>query len=318
MPAASVASTKRPRVVAEEVIGRALHAEGPEGHHLDALPAERPLRLEHVLHRSSRCRRRRRGRDRRRRPRRRTAAPVFQPGDSRPDPRRDVLEAAVAQVAIEQVRTEVGDEDVGPAVAVQVGDRDALAPSPLAADAGRVRHVPEGAVGHPFVERVPASLDDRGAVQRPAVHDVDVEAAVAVEVEEGGAAAEGVEQVILAGPPGKQDAGDAGLGRDVDELEGAGRARRAGGSGARGTREQSQSEDQRGARCSRASPMIARTSGSVYFAGFIRSATTACTLFHSASRAGVLRRRGPSRRSRATIRAAAAFAAFVTITKPSS
>ena len=93
---------------------------------------------------------------------------------------RRVLEQSLAEVAVEgiQLLREVGDEDVGKAVAVDVTAIDAHAGLRLAvaveADARRVRHVGEGAVAVVLVEEVPHHV----------VGDVDVGIAVAVEVAE--------------------------------------------------------------------------------------------------------------------------------------
>ena len=86
---------------------------------------------------------------------------MFQPGDSTPGFSGHVLEAAVAEVAVEDVAAEVGDEDVGPAVAVVVGHGDARSPLALPAHPRLVGHVLEGAVGEAAVEGVPAALARR-------------------------------------------------------------------------------------------------------------------------------------------------------------
>ena len=85
-----------------------------------------------------------------------------------------------AAVAVERVQLlgEVGDEDVGQAVAVDVAAIDAHAGLRLAvaveADAGAVRDVGEGAVAVVPVEEIPHHV----------VGDVDVGVAVAIEVAE--------------------------------------------------------------------------------------------------------------------------------------
>ncbi len=141
------------------------------------------------------------------------------------DPRRDVLEAPAAKVAVEHVAAEVRDQDVGPAVVVVVGDRRARSPFALASDAGAVRHVLESAVGALVIEGVLAPLDDPRAVEPPAVDEVDVESAVPVVVEERRAGPRRVEEVILLGPSRLENAGDAQPSRDVDESK-TGRWRR--------------------------------------------------------------------------------------------
>src|SRR5206468_3720688 len=133
----------------------------------------------------------------------------------------DVFEGPVAAIPIQDVGAEVGDEEVRPAVGVVIGDGDARPPLTLAADPRAVGRVLEPAVGETAVQRVPPALDDARAVETPAVHDVEIEPAVAVVVEESEARARRIEQVVLAGSPGQEDARHPGFGRHVDEPEAA-------------------------------------------------------------------------------------------------
>ena len=130
----------------------------------------------------------------------------------------DPLEGAVAAVAVEDVGAEVADEEVGTAVAVGVPDGDPGRPA-VVADARRFGDVLEGAVAAVAVEVVAAALGDRGAVETPAVDQVEVEVAVGVVVEERDSAAARFEDVrlLLAAAPGGR--GEARLAGDVDEPE---------------------------------------------------------------------------------------------------
>ncbi len=105
---------------------------------------------------------------------------------------RHVLERAVSLVAIKGIRPPAGDEEVGPAVVVVVADGDSVAVAPAhRGDARPGGHVLERAVA-PVAEQPVAVF--RGLVwrrERPPLHDVDVEPAVAVEIEQPDAAAHG-------------------------------------------------------------------------------------------------------------------------------
>ncbi len=230
-------------VVPEVMIGSAFQAERTEGDLLDAFPRQRPLRLQHVVdglvdvagdeHVEIAI-----------------AVRVEEGGTRVParrleaDPRGDVLECAIALVPVQQVRAEYGDQDVGPAVVVIVRDEGALPPAALSADPGAIRDVLERPVGAPVVQGVAALLDDGGAIELPAVHQVHVQTAVPVIVEERDAGPRGIEEVILARPAGEQHAGDAGLLVDVHEPEPWRR-------GADGPERRCQQDRQYGARCSR-------------------------------------------------------------------
>ena len=76
---------------------------------------------------------------------------------------RDVLERAVAPVEEEEIRVVVvGDVEVDPAVAVEVGGDHAEAVAVGPADPGRVGHVGEGPVAVVAVEDVPGRADRLG------------------------------------------------------------------------------------------------------------------------------------------------------------
>ncbi len=133
------------------------------------------------------------------------------------------LEGAVAAVAVEPVGPEVRHQQVGQAVAVGVADRDAGAPA-VVAHAGALGDVVEAAVTAVAVEAVDAALGDLGAVEAPAVDQVEVEVAVAVVVEQRQAGAAGLEDVglLLAAAPARRR--QPRLGGAVDEAQ-AGRGR---------------------------------------------------------------------------------------------
>ena len=94
--------------------------------------------------------------------------------------RRHVLERPVPAVAVEDVRPQAGHEEVGVPVVVVVGGGDAVLVA-LAGDPGSLRHVLEREVAavpeEPVVELRVRLVEAR---HRGAVHDVDVEPAVAV------------------------------------------------------------------------------------------------------------------------------------------
>jgi hypothetical protein len=101
-------------------------------------------------------------------------------------PRRDVLNVT-SPSSVEDVRPQSGHEEVGVPVVVVVGGGDAVLVA-LAGDPGSLRHVLEREVAavpeEPVVELRVRFVEAR---HRGAVHDVDVESAVAVGVEEGDA-----------------------------------------------------------------------------------------------------------------------------------
>src|SRR5436309_2084214 len=126
------------------MVGRSLETERSEGDLVDAFPAQGPLRAEHLLQRDVDVRGDVQIQVA-------VAVGVEESGSGVPAGRLDtrlrgdVLEGAVAAVAIEHVGAEVREQDVGPAVAVVVGHRDATSPPALAPGAGAVGDVLEGA-----------------------------------------------------------------------------------------------------------------------------------------------------------------------------
>ena len=121
---------------------------------------------------------------------------------------RRVFESAVAPVAIERVRPKPGDEQVGAAVVVVIAGRDA---QPVALSPGErgdprgfgdILESPVAAVVEKTVARNRGGLVPvAGLLQdRPALHAVDVEPAVAVEVEQSHAARRRLGHQVLRGP----------------------------------------------------------------------------------------------------------------------
>ena len=100
-------------------------------------------------------------------------------------------------VAVEPVVAEVGNKDVGPAVVVEIRDGHAEAPA-VVGDAGLVGHVGKGSVVIVVKERGMG----RGALAAErivgrAVHQIDVEPAVVVVVDQAHAGAVGLQNVFL-------------------------------------------------------------------------------------------------------------------------
>ena len=133
----------------------------------------------------------------------------------------DVLEGAVAVVAEERVAAQAGDEEVGVAVVVVVagGDAEVVAPP---GHARRLGHVGEGAVARCCGRggssmRGPSS--PRRAMRR-AVHDVDVEPAVVVVVEEGHARDHRLRLVLARRAAGVGHEAHAARGGDLLEHDG--------------------------------------------------------------------------------------------------
>ena len=137
----------------------------------------------------------------------------------------DVREPAVALVAVEDVRPQVGDVDVGVSVAVVVRHGAAHAIAPVS-DPGALRHIPEAKVPEVPVQAVPRRISSlRGDLA--ALHQVDVEEPVPVVIEEENAAGEDlrIPEPLLAGRVEEVDArtlgsvleprGSAGLGGPV-------------------------------------------------------------------------------------------------------
>jgi hypothetical protein len=139
--------------------------------------------------------------------------------------RRDVREAPVAEVAEEAVAAERGEVHVDEAVVVVVGRGDAHAVR-LDVEAGALRHVLERAVAFVAVERGQRG-GPRPARETRRGHEQQVLPAVAVEVEEGGARAHRLRQVLLSGGSVHVPEADAGGRRRVGE-HGRGDGRRRG------------------------------------------------------------------------------------------
>ena len=258
-------------LVPEEMVGCALETERAHRHLLETAPGEGALRVQHVLERALDVRGHVEIEI--------TVAVRVEEGRARVPARRlhsgflgHVLEAAVAEVAVQQVRAEVRDEQVGPAVAVVVGHRHPRSPLPLAVDPRLVGDVLEGAVGQTAVESVSAALGHARAFEAPAVDQVHVEAPVAIVVEESHARPRRVEEVVLVGPAREQHPGEAGLLRDVDEAEPG----KGGRGGVERGRERAEDDQGRG------------EDGPAHLPGLSSSARTASTFFHSASSASAL------------------------------
>ena len=126
----------------------------------------------------------------------------------RPAGRGDVVEASVALVSIEPVLAPVGDEQIVVAVVVVVAGA-APWPQPLAQPGAR-RDVLERAVAAIAIEVVRRLLALRKSLQRGAVHEKDVDPAVAVVVEGGGAGARGLDQVLVLCPARRTPSGPSG------------------------------------------------------------------------------------------------------------
>ena len=133
----------------------------------------------------------------------------------------DVLEGAVALVAVEGVSIPSGDEQVGVAVVVDVADGD---PVPIAGrqglESGEPRGVLEGAVALVAEEAVapggPAGVRRKG----PTLDHVNVEPAVAIVVEEAGTPAGRLRELVNRGLAVVVDERQPGRPRVVGEREG--------------------------------------------------------------------------------------------------
>jgi hypothetical protein len=95
---------------------------------------------------------------------------------------RDIRESPVAQIPEQPIGAEVGDVEIGCAVVVDIADTDALAPS-LVADACGRRHVTERAIAVVAKERS-CRHTTRIRLERAAIDQVEVEPAIAVEVQQ--------------------------------------------------------------------------------------------------------------------------------------
>ena len=133
----------------------------------------------------------------------------------------DLLERAVAVVAVEVVAPEAGDVDVRGPVAVRVTGADPHRPAGVP-DARLVRHVLEPEAAEVAVEHAAHGLRVVPGVDGERVREVDVDEAVAVVVEERHPAAHRLHYVLLLGR-GLVLEDDARLARDVAEEERRGR-----------------------------------------------------------------------------------------------
>ena len=103
----------------------------------------------------------------------------------------------MSEIVVKGVRPPSGDKEVGPAVIVEVGDRD---PMPIApgecGQAGRNGCVLEGSVAAIAEEAVSERRARRGG-NRSALNGVNVEPAVAVKIEDADTAARGLRELML-------------------------------------------------------------------------------------------------------------------------
>ena len=117
-----------------------------------------------------------------------------------PEPRlrRGVLEPAPAQIAIQGIGPPSGDEEVGPAVVVVVAHGDAVAVAAgQRGQAGGRGDVLEAAVAAIAEEAVAERWRAAARWEGASLEGVDVEPAVAVEVEDGHAAGHGLGELVL-------------------------------------------------------------------------------------------------------------------------
>ncbi len=132
---------------------------------------------------------------------------------------RDVGERPVAAVPVERVPSHRARHiHVVEAVVVVVGDADAHAPA-AAREAAAGRDVGELAVAVVPVQRGQRVAAGLRTLARGTVDDEEVEVAVVVVVEPGGAAADLVDDVVLGWSAADVQERDAGLRRDVHEFE---------------------------------------------------------------------------------------------------
>src|SRR5579859_4914560 len=110
----------------------------------------------------------------------------------------DILEFAVAQVAIESAAGVAGNEEVELAIVVVVGDGHAHAPA-LAGQASFPGDVAEGAVGFLMIQGDHGVAAGAQAFDRGAVDNDDVQAAIVVAIEKAYAAAGGVDDIARFG-----------------------------------------------------------------------------------------------------------------------
>src|SRR5262249_6336783 len=115
-------------------------------------------------------------------------------GQGKAAPARDVTEGAVAVVAIEDLLSVIGDEQIDATVVVVVAGADALSPA-AAADASLFRHVGERAVAVVAIQMARWLRVGGGGAEARAVYQKDVGPPVIVEVENRGAAARCLDDV---------------------------------------------------------------------------------------------------------------------------
>ncbi len=111
---------------------------------------------------------------------------------------RDIGERAVTVVVIQHVAAPAGDEEIVEAVVVVVADATGLAPAGVR-QPGLRRDVGERAVAVVVKEVARGPVGADGRIEAGGVHQEDVEPAVAIVVEERGAAAHLLEQELLVG-----------------------------------------------------------------------------------------------------------------------
>ena len=113
-----------------------------------------------------------------------------------------VLEAAPAQVVIKGIRPPAGDEQIGTTVVIEVADGDTLAVTAgEPGQSGRVGHVYEAAVAPVAEESVVERSRTRRRRKLSPLNGVDVEPAVAIEVQECDTAAHGLWELTLGRAP---------------------------------------------------------------------------------------------------------------------
>ena len=141
-------------------------------------------------------------------------------------PLRHVIERTIPTIAVQNVSIDTGDEQVGGAVIIVVGGRNAHG-KPFPANASLGRHVGECAVAFVPVEAVVV-----GGIRffqlrlAGSVHEVDVGPAVVVIVEDGDAGNHRLDLMLIAGRRIPQDKFDSGARRHVVKSDGVRPARR--------------------------------------------------------------------------------------------
>jgi hypothetical protein len=155
--------------------------------------------------------------------------------------KRVIFEAAVAEIMIEDVTVDSGDEEIGAPVVIVVGGSGPHRVS----RAGDFGHIAEAQIAFVVEEAVPiarAGLFEGWHLR--AIREIDVWAAVAIVIEDGDSARHGFDQVLLIRGAVIESKGEAGLCGDFlerDRGSGAGRSednRPEAGSGDGGTAQQ--------------------------------------------------------------------------------